>query len=88
MTIRTLMHTLSIAMTFTRTKPSPAVAATFTGASPQTLYRRARSAPLEMRWKITAHGPVFRWEASRSASQTEAAAEPAPEAWSSLAVAV
>lgn len=88
MTIRTLMHTLSIAMILARAKPSPAVAATFTDVSPQTLYRRARSAPLEMRWKMSAHGLAFHWEACHPESRPEADGEPAPEAWSSLAVAV
>lgn len=88
MTIRALVHTLPMSTIFAPAKPSPAVATTSAAVSPQTLYRPAPSAQLEMRWQMTVSGPVFHWEASQPASQAEAAGEPVPEEWSSLAVAV
>ncbi len=88
MTIRALVHTLPMPTIFAKAKQFPAVATAPAAVSLQAWYRPAPPARLEMRWQITASGPVFRWEACQTASRAEAAGEPVPEEWSSLAVAI
>jgi len=91
MTIRTMPFSIISALAAQpRTKPSQAasVRAQAPGRSPMRMehcvHLPAPRGRLEMRWQMSANGPVFRWEAV----QVSEADAPAQEEWSPLLLAV